>query len=1151
MPSWIKRLLSPSWATLLVLVGVLVFVLGSKCGLIQRFGSDLPFMDQWDAEAQMLLIPSAEGKLGVDNFIAPHNEHRIILTKLLNFSLTQLNGQWSPLLEMTLGALIHICTIATLLAFARRHMSAPAFAFVALFAALLFALSYAWENTLQGFQSQFYLLMWSAVTGIWLMAGATAPGKRWWWGLVVLGLGLGSMSSGFVAAVAIGAVLLLRRLVEWRWEKRDGVALTCLFLISLCGLLLMHRVPGHDILKAANSGEFLSSLFSCLAWPQSQAPAWAVVVQLPALLLVFFSLRQRRLSSADAVILGLSLWCWLQLAALSDARGHMSPTLSPRYSDLMALGVLVNAIALGRILYGRTERLRPWLAIVWALAVVPALLDLGAASTAYLSTSFLEKRIEEVRLLREFQRTQDEAVLRKAPVESLPHPSADTIIRVLRHPGLQPLLPSALQADLAPAKGAYLARANLGLLRNAAVLKYAGLALILLGLFGIGLEKRGDFAGLLRPIMQTLSAFASRLRERLARLGASLHQLLSKLDRQLPQGDMQSPPAEEVASIKRRRLVTVLACAAVILLTLGAKFGLIHHYGSDLPFMDTWDAQADRILIPHAEGRLTAPDFWAPHNEHHVLWTRLLNFGLTLANRQWDPKLECAANALLITALAASLLLFTRRQLRGLPFLLVAAVLCLLYALPIGYENTLYGFQSQFYFLALAAFGSLWLCLGAKPFGLRWCAGALLALSGIASMASGFLAPAALLAVAALRTLLERRLTLRDALGAAVVGLILCVGVLWIHPMPLHAELHAQSPGQFLGTMLAETSWPWPASLPVALLMQVPVLLLLTRVCRERRLDAWDAVVIGLSTWSWLQLAAVAYARGAVSIQECPRYEDLFVLGVVANALALGRLLSGGSRRGWSVILTAAWVSCLIIGTAPQWEKLSRGILPETVAQRANSARQLRPYLRTHDNAAYARIADQDLPYPDRVRLKRFLDHTGLQPLWPVSLRPAAILQAAPESKGFARTTAPLAQFQPDEPVWSASEGPALFVSAPLSENLLPVLQFRFVGDKDLEAGVIAILSADGVRHPLSAAPLAGHRWQTANLPIPDAPRPLRIVVDLPAGSHRFAFADPIEMGRLSWYAKYVLSSHAWLTWLGLALGAAAVALAFPLRRMD
>lgn len=70
-----------SW--MLGLAGLFTLVLAAKLILIAHFGQPVPFWDQWDAEAYRLYKPYLEGTLQPQAFIEPHNEHRILLTRLL------------------------------------------------------------------------------------------------------------------------------------------------------------------------------------------------------------------------------------------------------------------------------------------------------------------------------------------------------------------------------------------------------------------------------------------------------------------------------------------------------------------------------------------------------------------------------------------------------------------------------------------------------------------------------------------------------------------------------------------------------------------------------------------------------------------------------------------------------------------------------------------------------------------------------------------------------------------------------------------------------------------------------------------------------------------------------------------------------------
>ena len=66
----------------------------------------MPYWDQWD-EARDLFRPWLKGQLTWGMLFAPHNEHRIFFTRVLDLLVIRLNGQWDPLLQMTVNAAIH------------------------------------------------------------------------------------------------------------------------------------------------------------------------------------------------------------------------------------------------------------------------------------------------------------------------------------------------------------------------------------------------------------------------------------------------------------------------------------------------------------------------------------------------------------------------------------------------------------------------------------------------------------------------------------------------------------------------------------------------------------------------------------------------------------------------------------------------------------------------------------------------------------------------------------------------------------------------------------------------------------------------------------------------------------------------------------
>lgn len=571
-----------------------------------------------------------------------------------------------------------------------------------------------------------------------------------------------------------------------------------------------------------------------------------------------------------------------------------------------------------------------------------------------------------------------------------------------------------------------------------------------------------------------------------------------------------------------------LLAVGVCLVALGAKLTLVRTYGSDVPFWDQWDAEAGALFIPHGEHRLAAGAFFAPHNEHRIVATRALNYSLTVANGQWDPHLEMAVNAMIHAAFAGLLVLFASRLVRGLALLTITALIVAAFVLPLAWENTLAGFQSQFYFLAWTSVGFLWLTVPARPLGPRWWLGLGVGVLGLGTMSSGFFCCGAALAIALGRAFIwDRRRAPRD-FAAMGVYLALCgVGLALTTHVPGHDAIRASSPLAWLRSLLTVLAWPANRWIVAACVIQLPLALHLLARIRARALAADDELLLSLAVWWWAQAAAIAYARANFGINLSPRYYDLYALGIILNALALLRLRPGPGRHVWPA-LAAGWCALVVIGTTAHL-KTARQFLDSFLASNPAVRAHVSRFVRDGNVAAF--IAEPDkLPLPAPQQLAAYLAHPALQPFLPASIRRPLPLVAA-TADGFVRAAADARPAHPDFAVWRAPRGPARFVSAPLSATL-PVLRVTFAGDARFNGSVMRLESADGHRTELSIDRIAGDRWQTAHLEIPRGGQ-VRLIVELPPGAPGFSFADPVELGAGSFYVHHLLK----LALLPLAAG--------------
>jgi hypothetical protein len=433
-----------------------------------------------------------------------------------------------------------------------------------------------------------------------------------------------------------------------------------------------------------------------------------------------------------------------------------------------------------------------------------------------------------------------------------------------------------------------------------------------------------------------------------------------------------------------------LLLSALFLAVLGGKFVLIQHYGSDLPFWDQWDAEADNLIRPEQEGRLTVGHFFSAHNEHRILFTRVLALGLFAANEsQWDARVEMVANAALHACFAVLLGLFALELLPAAWSWLYAALIAYCFTAPSAWENTLGGFQSQFYFLLLFSALHLRGTLAAPAWSRAWLLAPLAGLAALFSMASGVMSAAAIVIVLCLRLVRNRRLGAPDLgmLGANAV-LVVLAGLIRV---VVHNGLQVESAGAWLVAAWHEMSWPtgrrWTAPLNV-----FPALLLAWEWVRRRRELPGAAVLLGACVWSGLQLVALAYARGAFEHGYSPRYTDLLGTAWLLSLLTLAVLVRPRPGRTPRRAALAGLVLFAGLGCSGLWlqnRQNQREFLDRMPAINQARIDAVRAYVATRDPGFFQRKPYDELPYPKADRLALLLDVPSIRAALPASVAPA------------------------------------------------------------------------------------------------------------------------------------------------------------------
>jgi hypothetical protein len=450
--------IQPSPVRLHWIAPALVFCLVAavQLWLVAAVGTDIPYQDQWDAEGSSLYPQWQDGTFRIADVFQPHNEHRIVWTKLLDLSLFMINGQWDPLVQLFVGALLRAAVAAAIMAGLLVGVrSATSRAAGVVVVTLAFLPQLAWNNALWGFQSQVYFAVLFSVLALrWLGAEHVTRAR------LIVGFLSGiaaqlAMSAGAFVPVAVLALTGFRMIERRRCNARDAsVALAAIVLLILVLALRVH-VPEHEVLQARSAASFFGVLLRIAAWPHDNQPLAAFALNAPIIIVVMSRLLRKRKTSGAGEDFALLLGGWALAGAAAVAwfrggSGEFSHGVPSRYVDFFVLLPIANmwcAIILTREFAIKRGALTRWCAGGWMAFLLVGWLGLSAQTLRGLILPRMRDRDAPVRLAVAFQRSNDPSVFAGEWRVIVPHPNPASVTRVLQDSRLVGVLPPSLQPD--------------------------------------------------------------------------------------------------------------------------------------------------------------------------------------------------------------------------------------------------------------------------------------------------------------------------------------------------------------------------------------------------------------------------------------------------------------------------------------------------------------------------------------------------------------------------------------------------------------------------------------------------------------------------------------------------------------------------------
>ena len=613
-----------------------------------------------------------------------------------------------------------------------------------------------------------------------------------------------------------------------------------------------------------------------------------------------------------------------------------------------------------------------------------------------------------------------------------------------------------------------------------------------------------------------------------------------------------APKLAAAAQQKLRRLPVaapayswVLLWVGFFVLVVGARLIVVARYGSSLPMYDQWDGEGAMLLKPWKDGTLRLSDLFFPHNEHRMMPSKLLALGLVWLNGQWDSRLEMTVNAILCGFIALAFAWAATRCFERPRHLAVLLVIACWSSFPYAWENTTWGFQSSFYiviFFSLLAVWGLWLN---EAYSSGWWIGIVAALIAGVSMGSGLLAMAVVIGLEAVRAFRSRQFP-----RGRIVTVVICSAILALFAY-YRPDMTGRGGEPFKTTSFSNwwnsfsrsLSWPFPTTF-AWIVVYMPLFIFLVSFFRRRDRDENSSkaadTFLAINGWVVLHAAALAYARGVQNVDGIPsRYGDMLALGAVANCLAVlwwwRRNDLGRSYRWVAAGVSIVWVGALLIGAIRlSWNELGSASEKARVARLAE--RSARAYVATGDRNVLQTYPPWHLPYPFAEPIAQKLDDPDYRSILPAAVAPPLVLKPEAGDTVFKRDVIPNELGWPGEQAWRSNpddKGPGGSMRSEVIHPRLPYLRFEVYGSLGPKMSIDVQDEQTGRLNRWAKETWLGGR---AIRYIAAGAGGVRVIARDEDSDAAFAFADPREAGRLSFYTEVLLRKSRTILGWGVAL---------------
>jgi hypothetical protein len=432
-------------------ISLFLILLGSRAALINYAANPMPFFDDWDGAAVLLLKPYLQRRLTIGDLFAPYNEHRIFFTRLLILSIFHVAGYWDVILQMIVNAFVDSATVV-IVSYALSRVLCGGWAVAAMIICVAInAVPYGYDNVLLGFNTHFYLLNAFSFGSLWLLAGSTAWSARWTAGVLAAVAAYFCVASAALTPAAAVTAHLLQVACGRREGLREGFGIAALAAITVAMLALIPYVPASDAFKGHSPGQFLMASAQLASWPAHNG--FGLFLYLPSALFLTRTLAHRA-DLSDPRWLNLAALAWVLGQIIAFAVGRAQWPNQSRYIDVLLVGSMINLVSALWLFQSARIGGRPAMWRSLALAAWLAFFALSLAHPQRHLRNFIDERrdiaIAEEKNLRRYLATGDASSLVGPPALQVPYYDSIQLKKMLDTPEIRSILPPELLPRDAP-----------------------------------------------------------------------------------------------------------------------------------------------------------------------------------------------------------------------------------------------------------------------------------------------------------------------------------------------------------------------------------------------------------------------------------------------------------------------------------------------------------------------------------------------------------------------------------------------------------------------------------------------------------------------------------------------------------------------------